>query len=75
MKTLVQIPTDKIVEIVEISGGKGSRKILAQLGIGIGSRIILKKNAPFSGPLLVENHGTTIAIGRGLASRIMVEEK
>jgi ferrous iron transport protein A len=74
MKTLAQIPKENIVEIVKISGGKGSLKILAQLGIGIGSQVKLKKNAPFSGPLLIENHGTTVAIGRGLASKILVKE-
>jgi ferrous iron transport protein A len=75
MKSLLEIPTDKSVKIVEIAGGKGSRKILAQLGIGVGSRVVIKKNAPFSGPLLLENRGTIVAIGRGIAAKILVEEK
>jgi ferrous iron transport protein A len=74
MKSILEISSDKPVKIVSISGGKTARRSLAQLGVGIGSVIKIKRNAPFSGPLLIENHGTSIAIGRGIASKIMVEE-
>jgi ferrous iron transport protein A len=74
MKSLLEIPANTEVKIVSISGGKNSRRTLGQLGIGIGSLIKLKKNAPFAGPLLIENHGSLVAIGRGVASRILVEE-
>lgn len=70
----MEIPPKKSVEIVQISGGKSARKTLSQLGISIGSRVSVQRNAPFSGPLLIENDGTTVAIGRGIASRILVKE-
>ena len=74
MKILTEIPVQKKVRIVDIFGGRNARQTLAQMGIGVGSQVIVRRNAPFSGPILVENHGTTVAIGRGLASKIMVEE-
>lgn len=74
MKSLLDIPAYKTVKIVNITGGKGSRRQLAQLGIGVGSIITIKRNAPFAGPLLIDNHGSSIAIGRGVAAKIMVEE-
>ncbi|OGB69159.1 MAG: hypothetical protein A2Y94_05930 [Caldithrix sp. RBG_13_44_9] len=74
MKSLLEIPAHTTVKIISVSGGKGSRRILAQLGMGIGSMIKIKRNAPFAGPLLIENHGASVAIGRGVAAKIMVEE-
>jgi ferrous iron transport protein A len=74
MKSIIEIPSNTAVKIISISGGKGARRSLAQLGVGIGSVVKIKRNAPFSGPLLIENHGTSIAVGRGIASKIMVEE-
>ncbi len=73
-KTLLEVPTNKMVKIVNIVGGRGARKQLAQFGIGIGSVIKVKRNAPFAGPLLVENQGMSVALGRGVAAKILVEE-
>lgn len=74
MKSLIEVPGYKTVKIVNITGGKGSRRQLAQLGIRVGSIITIKRNAPFAGPLLIDNHGSSIAVGRGVAAKIMVEE-
>ena len=74
LKTLLEVPTNKKVKIVNIVGGRGARKQLAQFGIGIGSIVKVKRNAPFAGPLLIENHGMAVALGRGVAAKILVEE-
>jgi len=74
MKSLLEVPPNKTVKIVSIAGGKGSRQILAQLGIGVGSQVVVRRNAPFAGPLLIENRGTSVAVGRGVAAKILVEE-
>jgi ferrous iron transport protein A len=74
MKSLLDIPANRKVKIVSIVGGKGSRRVLAQLGVGVGSVVKIKRNAPFAGPMLIDNHGSSIAIGRGIATKIMVEE-
>jgi len=74
MKKLIDIKPDQKVKIVSIIGGKGARRGLAHLGVGVGSIVIIKRNAPFAGPILIENHGTTIAVGRGIANKILIEE-
>ncbi len=74
MKTLLEVPAKKKVKIVSIVGGKGPRQVLANLGIGVGSQITIRRNAPFAGPLLIENHGTSVAVGRGVAAKILIEE-
>ncbi len=74
MKSLLDIRANTQVKIVSISGGKNARRTLGQMGIGIGSIIRLKRNAPFAGPLLIEIHGSSVAIGRGVAVKILVEE-
>jgi ferrous iron transport protein A len=75
MKSLLETKSNQTVKIVSIVGGKGSRRILAQLGIGIGSVVKIMRNAPFAGPILIDNQGSSVAIGRGVAGKIMVEEE
>lgn len=74
MKSLLEVSAKKKVKIVSIVGGKGARRVLGQLGVSVGSTVTIKRNAPFAGPLLIESHGSAIAVGRGVASKIMVEE-
>ena len=74
IKSLLEVSSRTSVKIVSITGGKTARRSLAQLGIGVGSVVTIKRNAPFAGPLLLDNHGTSIAVGRGVAAKIMVEE-
>ena len=75
MKSLLETKSNRTVKIVSITGGKGSRRILAQLGIGIGSVVKIARNAPFAGPILIDNQGSSVAIGRGVAAKILVEEE
>ncbi|MGB9772864.1 MAG: FeoA family protein [Bacteroidota bacterium] len=72
--TLYHTGAGQHVRIVDIIGGRGMRQHLSQLGIGIGDVIFIKRNAPFGGPILIEHNGTEIAVGRGVAERIIVEE-
>ena len=46
---------------------------LTDLGLTPGTKITLVKSAPFKGPLEVCVRGSRLAIGRGMASRILVE--
>lgn len=50
-------------------------KRLADLGLTPGTKVTLVKSAPFSGPLEVCVRGSRLAIGRGMASRILVDVK
>ncbi len=61
------------VRVVAIDGGHGVRSHLNTLGIHIGDRLTVVERAPFRGPVLVEVNGSRVAIGRGIAAKVMVE--
>lgn len=61
------------VRILEITGGREVRRELSRLGIHTGDVVVVKRNAPFGGPLLVEHNGIEVAIGRKIADQILVE--
>lgn len=74
MKTLLDINNGKKVKILKISGGKGVRQHLQCLGIHVGDVVTLKKTSFLGGPILLEVNGYDIALGKGVASKIEVEE-
>ncbi|WP_353684291.1 FeoA domain-containing protein [Thermodesulfovibrio sp. 3907-1M] len=74
MKTLLDINNGKRVKILKISGGRGIRQHLQCLGIHIGDIVTLKKSSFLGGPVLLEVNGFDVALGRGVASKIEVEE-
>lgn len=61
------------VQVIGITGGRGVRQRLAQLGIYPGSIITVCNRGGWRGPLLVEVGGSRIALGRGMARRIEVQ--
>lgn len=74
MKTLINIDNGKKVKILKISGGKTIRQHLQCLGIHIGDVVTLKKSSFLGGPVLLEINGYDVALGKGVASKIEVEE-
>jgi Fe2+ transport system protein FeoA len=50
-------------------------KRLTDLGLTPGTTVTVVKSAPFNGPLEVRFRGSRLAIGRGMAHRILVEVK
>lgn len=73
--TLLQAPQDSALRIVAVAGGEGVRRRLFSLGFNIGDRIALGGRSILRGPVLVRNLdlGVTVAVGRGIAQKIMVE--
>lgn len=74
MKTLLDIENGKKIKILKISGGKGIRHHLQCLGIHVGDIAVLKKSSFLGGPVLLEVNGYDLALGKGVASKIEVEE-
>lgn len=58
--------------MVRVQGGRGVALRLARLGIRPGAVVRLAGTGPLRGPLLVEVEGTRVALGRGVASRVLV---
>jgi len=72
--TLDQIYENQKTQVTDIQGGQGKRQRLGQMGIHPGDKITMLRYGAFRGPILIEVHGSQVALGRGIASRIIVEE-
>ncbi len=75
MINLIRSPKRKKLKIINISGGTEVRRRLFALGIHKGDIIKLDSRGMFRGPVLIKNLSTdiSVAIGRGIASKIMVD--
>jgi len=71
--TLIQVETGQTVRIVSFTGGVGLEHKLRQLGLIPGDDARVLRHAPLGGPVLVEVDGRSIALGRGVASKVVVE--
>lgn len=69
---LDRVPQSTHAEVVKVDGEHGARRHLEQLGIRAGAILHVRRTAPLGGPILVEVRGSTVAIGRGLARRVLV---
>ncbi len=54
-------------------GGRGFQTKIIVLGVRIGKQVKVISSHPFGGPIVVEIDNMRIAIGRGMAYRIIVE--
>ena len=70
---LIKIKNGRKAEIKKLDGNLGFKKKLACLNIRVGK--IIKKIAaqPLRGPIIIEIDGRSIALGRGMASKIIVD--
>lgn len=75
VRPLTEAPFNVPLRVVEVLGGHGARRRLLSMGFHKGDVIELDSQAILSGPLVVRNVNTDtkIALGRGVAQRILVE--
>ena len=71
--TLLQVKTGQLVRIMSFDGGVGLEHKLRQLGLIPGDNARVLRHAPLGGPVLIEIDGRSIALGRGVASKILVD--
>ncbi|HIQ10434.1 MAG TPA: ferrous iron transport protein A [Pyrodictium sp.] len=71
MVPLSLLPTGSRARIVDIRGGYGFRRKLFEMGLTPDTIVEVLANS--RGPILVRVRGTVIAIGRGMAHKILVE--
>lgn len=71
---LTHLEKDKTVIIASINAGMGATRRLTSLGLTPGTKITKISSAPFQGPIQLKVRNTRLAIGRGLASKIMVTD-
>jgi Fe2+ transport system protein FeoA len=73
IKCLTECEKGEDVIVKSILVGYRQKQRLANLGLFPGAIIKKKKNAPFRGPLEIIVKGSSLVIGRGIASKIMVQ--
>ena len=57
---------------MEVHGGAVAARQLAHLGIHVGATIDILRTAPLGGPVLIEIRGSTVAVSRGVARKVLV---
>jgi ferrous iron transport protein A len=70
---LTEVDAGRTVRVLQFTGGRGLEGKLRQLGLYTGGNVQIVRKAPFHGPLLVELDGREIALGYGIANKIVVE--
>jgi len=70
---LTEVNAGKIVKIILINGGRDLEGKLRQLGIHPGISLQVLRKAPFHGPVLLALESREIALGHGIAKKILVE--
>jgi len=70
---LLNLPDDEEGVVISIHAGFKATQRLGSLGITPGTRVRKVSTAPFRGPVQIEVRNSKLALGRGLASRIIVQ--
>ncbi len=60
-------------KVMEFFGGQGMQRNLENMGIRIGTEIRKVSQQFMRGPVMIQQNHTTVAIGFGMAQRIIVE--
>ena len=70
---LIMLPEGAQASVVEVHGGRGLCRRLAEMGFNVGDKVrMIKNHRP--GPVVVEVKDSRVALGRGVTMKIMVEE-
>ena len=72
-KSLLDMVPGQKARILKFTGGVKSQEKLTQYGIFPDDRVEVLRSAPFEGPILLCVNGREIALGRGIASRVVVD--
>jgi len=68
---LIMLSENEEAVIVEVNGGMGLTRRLSEMGFTYGTKLKVLHSSP-PGPILVMVRGSRIALGRGVAMKIMV---
>lgn len=69
---LTKVPAGKKIRVINIFGGRYRIQKIMDMGLTPGVEAYVRQNN-YSGPVIVDVRGVTIAIGRGIAEGILVE--
>ena len=69
---LTECESGEEVIVISVNAGYRAKTRLANLGIVPGVKVKKMRNAPFRGPIEIKVKGSSLVLGRGLASMIIV---
>lgn len=70
---LAKMGTNQNGMVVEFTAGPGLVRRLEEMGIRVGKIITKVSGMPLRGPVVVQVGGTRIALGHGMATKVMVK--
>lgn len=70
--TLREMRVGQEAKVLEIAKGTGAERKLFEIGIIPGAKIRLVSRHPFHGPLVLEIGNSKIAVGRRVASSVLI---
>ena len=70
---LTECESGEEVIVLSVNTGYRAKTRLANLGLVPGVKVKKMKNAPFRGPIEIKVKGSTLVLGRGLASKIIIK--
>lgn len=70
---ITRLPLRQVGRITRLEGGRSVWERLQEVGLHVGDRVSVIREAPLRGPLLVECNGHEIAISRSIAAKIFVK--
>lgn len=73
VKSLSDLNSDESGTVIEIRGGEGFANRLNSLGIILGKKVTKKSSMMLKGPVTVQINRSLVAIGYGMANKIIVE--
>lgn len=71
--SITELKTGQKAKVIEIQAGQGLVKKLEDIGIRIGSHVSNLSGEGAGGPVVVQSGCTQVALGRGMARKIIVE--
>lgn len=73
IKTLAELQHNTKARIADIQGGRGIHRKLQVRGITKGETVKIISRQPFRGPITIAIGNSQLTLGRGMASKILVE--
>ncbi|HHW72154.1 MAG TPA: hypothetical protein GX393_02855 [Firmicutes bacterium] len=70
---LINLRTGEHAKVAHIAAGRAATKRLYEMGFNTGAEVVVIKND--TGPVIVGLFGHKVALGRGLAEKMLVSKK
>lgn len=70
---VTQLGLGKSARIVELQGGRQTVGKLQAMGVIVGATVVKKSASPLHGPIVLVKGSLSVAIGFGLAKKVLVE--